>query len=503
MSDKTVKKVVIVGGGTAGWMAAAVLSRALGSMVEIELIESDQIGTVGVGEATIPQIRLMVSLLGIDEIDFLKNVQGTFKLGIQFNDWGQVGDQYIHAFGAMGRSLGMLEFYHYWLRARQEGSTDGIWSYSLNAVAAANNRFEIFETFADTGLSGLVRAYHFDASLVAGYLRRICGPQGVRRTEGKIVDTVLRDVDGFIDAVVLEDGTQISADLFIDCSGFRGLLIEEALETGYDDWRHWLPCDRAVAVPCESVEPLLPYTRSTARSAGWQWRIPLQHRIGNGHVYCSDYMSDDEAATVLLDNLDGEPLAEPRVLRFVTGRRKKFWNKNCIALGLASGFLEPLESTSIHLVQSGLSRLLDLFPNAGLAPEIIDEYNRQCAYEFERVRDFIILHYHANQRTDSQFWIDRREMQVPEELTQKVALFLATGRLYEDAEDLFKNVAWLQVLLGQNVSPENYHPMADVISDDQLSQFLSGIKAVVSNRATRFPDHRDWLDKHCAAIPET
>ena len=497
MTSKRIERIIIVGGGTAGWMAASVLSRVLGPLVDIELVESEQIGTVGVGEATIPQIQLLLGLLGIDEIDFLANVQGTIKLGIQFNGWARPGDNYIHAFGAAGRSLGMLEFYHYWLRARQQGSSESLWSYSLNAVAASENRFEVFDKFGETGLSGLVRAYHFDASLVAAYLRKVSEAAGIVRTEGKVVDVKLRPEDGFIESLELEGGMSLTADLFIDCSGFRGLLIEQALKTGYEDWTHWLPCDRAAAVQCASVDPLTPYTQSTARAAGWQWRIPLQSRTGNGHVYSSDYISDDEAVATLMGNLDAEPLTEPRLLRFTTGRRREFWNKNCVALGLASGFLEPLESTSIHLVQSGLTRLINLFPSGGFDPETTNEYNRQCAYEFERVRDFIILHYHANQRSEP-FWVDRREMPVPEELSNKIELFRASGRLQEDAEDLFKNIAWLQVLLGQHVNPQTHHPMADIPTDEQLSSFLGDIRRVVAHRAKTFMDHRLYIDQHCA-----
>lgn len=499
-TDNRIRKIVIVGGGTAGWMSAALLANALGDEVRIELIESEQIGTVGVGEATIPQIRLLLSVLKVDECDFLRHVQGTIKLGIQFNDWGKQGDRFIHAFGQIGRPLGMLDFYPYWLRARSEGSKESLWSFCLNAVAAAGNKFEIFDTFGDTGLSGLIRAYHFDASLVARFLKRYCEPLGVIRTEGRIVDTNLRGEDGFVESVTLESGERVSGELFIDCSGFRGVLIEQALQTGYDDWTHWLPCDRAVAVQCASAEPLQPYTQSTARTAGWQWRIPLQQRTGNGHVYSSEYLSDDEATAVLLDNLDGEALTEPRLLRFVTGRRRKFWNRNCVALGLASGFLEPLESTSIHLVQSGLSRLLDLFPDTGFSESLIDEYNRQCTYEFERIRDFIILHYHANQRDDSQFWIDRREMSVPTELTDKIGLFRSSGRLHEDSEDLFKNVAWLQVLMGQNIEPQGYHPMAHRLKVDQLAHFLGGLKQVIAHKAEGLEDHRRWISENCAAI---
>jgi len=494
-----INKVVIVGGGTAGWMAAATLSRAMGQLLDIELVESDQIGTVGVGEATIPQIQLLLSMLGIDEHEFLAQTNGTIKLGIEFNGWARPGDSYMHAFGAVGRSLGMLEFYHYWLSGHAQGMTDNLWDYSLNEVTAKQNRYERFDDFGDTGLAGLVRAYHFDANLVAQYLRRYCERLNVTRTEGKIVDTKLSPESGFIKSVELEDGTSIAGDFFIDCSGFRGLLIEEVLETGYEDWTHWLPCNRAAAVPCETVDPLLPYTQATAREAGWQWRIPLQNRTGNGHVFCSDYISENDATDVLLANLDGKPLDDPRVLQFTTGRRRKFWNKNCVALGLASGFLEPLESTSIHLVQSGLSRLLNLFPGENFGSENIDEYNWQCTYEFERVRDFIIMHYHVNERTDSQFWIDRREMTVPDSLTHRIELFRSSGRIAEDAEDLFKNVAWLQVMLGQGIVPEQHHPMANVLTNDQLKQFLGDIKRVIEHKAAMFPDHRRYVEEHCSA----
>jgi tryptophan halogenase len=471
-----IRKVVIVGGGTAGWMAAAALSRTLGKLLDIELVESDQIGTVGVGEATIPQIRLLLALLGIDELEFLRNTQGSIKLGIQFNGWSRPGDRYIHAFGAIGRPLAGVPFHHYWLRAKAEGNGKGLWSYSFNALAAAADRFDRVDSMGDTGLSPLVRAYHFDASLVAKFLRTYSERAGVVRTEGKVVDTNLRGEDGFIESLRLENGRTVRGDLFIDCSGFRGLLIEEALQTGYEEWTQWLPCNRAAAVPCEPVEPLTPYTQSTARAAGWQWRIPLQHRTGNGHVYSSEYVSDDEAIGVLMENLDGAPLAEPRVLRFTTGRRRKFWSRNCVALGLASGFLEPL---------------------------VTDEYNRQCTYEFERVRDFIILHYHANERTDSQFWIDRREMGVPDSLAAKLELFRTSGRIVEDAEDLFKEVAWLQVMIGQHIEPQAYHPVVDQLTDDQLNGFLSGIRDYIARATAKLPDHRTFLDQHCPAIAGT
>ncbi len=479
-------------------MAAAVLSRVMGPTLKIELIESEAIGTVGVGEATIPQIRLLVSLLGIDEHDFLRHSQGSIKLGIEFHGWGQPGDKYMHAFGAIGRSLGLLTFHHYWLRRHKTGNGGSLWDYSFTYQAAKANRYARVDRLGDSGLDGLVYAYHFDASLVASYLRAFSEKQGVMRTEGKIVDVTLKEPDGFIESVTLEDGRRVNGDFFIDCSGFRGLLIEQALETGYEDWTEWLPCDRAVAVPCRSVEPLTPYTQAIARRAGWQWRIPLQHRIGNGHVYCSEHMSDDEATAILLDHLDGEPEAEPRPLRFTTGMRKKLWNKNCVALGLASGFMEPLESTSIHLVQSGLSRLINLFPDARFSPADIDEFNRQSRFEFKRIRDFLILHYHANRR-DGEFWVGRREMQVPETLQRKMEQFRQSGRIVREADELFTEVAWLQVMLGQGIEPEDYHPLADLPAADQLDGFMTDMKRLIAQSVSRLPAHREYLDRHCRA----
>ena len=499
MSNDAIKKVVVVGGGTAGWVAAAVLAKTMGHALEIELVASDQIGTVGVGEATIPQIRLLLGVLGLDENDFLRHTNGTIKLGIQFNDWGRLGDSYMHAFGEVGRSLGMLPFHPYWLKSRAEGGNTDLWDYSFNYQAAIANRYTPVQRLGDSGMGGLVHAYHFDATLVAVYLRQYAEKLGVKRTEGMIVDTTLRDSDGFIESLTLASGAQINGELFIDCSGFRGLLIEETLQTGYEDWTHWLPCNRAIAVPCESADPLQPYTRSSAHTAGWQWRIPLQNRIGNGHVYCSDYISDDEAQSVLMNNLDGEALADPRLIKFTPGRRKKFWNKNCVAFGLASGFMEPLESTSIHLVQSGIDRLIKLFPDKGFSQINTDEYNRQSIFEFERIRDFIILHYHANERTDSQFWIDRREMSVPEELTRKIELFRDNGQIHREAEELFTEVAWLQVLIGQHVIPQRHHPMAEQVTPEQLKQYLVHLDQIIGKAVGGLSSHRDFINKHCAA----
>jgi tryptophan halogenase len=494
-----IDKVVIVGGGTAGWLAASVIARSMGQQVSIDLIESEAIGTVGVGEATIPPIRLPIAMLGIDENEFLSQTQGTIKLGIQFNDWARKGDSYIHAFGPIGHTLGMLEFYHYWLRGRTQGIAEDLGHYSLNASSALLNKFGQVENAAPGSPASLVHAYHFDATLVARYLRRVSEQLNVRRIEGKIVDALVRGDDGFIESVKLENGKSVAGDLFIDCSGFRGLLIEEVLQSGYQDWSHWLPCDRAVAVQSQSAGALLPYTQATARDAGWQWRIPLQQRVGNGHVYSSAYINDDEASDVLLANLDGKPLTEPRLLKFTTGHRRKFWDRNCVALGLASGFIEPLESTAIHLVQSGVKRLLDLFPDKGFAPEVIDEYNRQSTIEFERVRDFIILHYHANERDDTTFWADRREMSVPDSLTERIELFRSAGLIQEDGRDLFKVDAWLQVMVGQRIMPERYHPMANIPQDGQMQHFFGEIRRVIAHNSAAFPDHQAYIDQHCVA----
>lgn len=494
-----IKKIVIVGGGTAGWMAAATFARVYQNKIEIELIESDDIGTVGVGEATIPQIKLFNSLLGLDENDFLRNTQGTFKLGIQFNHWGAIGDSYLHAFGGIGIDLGMVDFYHYWLKHRVHDSNSSLWDYSLNASAAQNNLFAKMERVGDTPLPGINYAYHFDASLFAQYLRSYCEKLNVVRTEGRIITVNLRSDDGFIESVTLENGTVISGNLFIDCSGFRGLLIEGALKTGYEDWSHWLPCDSAIAAPCSATEPPLPYTKATAHSAGWQWRIPLQHRIGNGHVFSSKFMNADEATHILLKNLDGELLAEPRQLHFTTGRRRKFWNKNCVALGLAAGFMEPLESTSIHLVQSALGKLIDLFPRNNFVQADTDEFNRQLSIEYEQIRDFIILHYHATARTDSDFWNYCRTMEVPDNLTRKLNLFKNNGRLFRDNNELFTETGWLQVLIGQGVTPNAYHPMADALPVNHLSDYLANIKTIVTKAAKLLPTHQSYIAKHCAA----
>jgi tryptophan 7-halogenase len=497
MSEAGVRRVVIVGGGTAGWMAAAALARFLGERAEIRLIESEEIGTVGVGEATIPQLQLFNQGLGLDEDEFVRATAGTFKLGIQFVGWHAPDQCYIHAFGTIGRDFGLIPFHHYWLRHRAEGGAASLWDFSASAQAAQRNRFGRWEERPDRLPSGLAYAFHFDASLYAAFLRRYAEARGVRRSEGKVRDVALRGEDGFVEAAVMESGERIEGDLFVDCSGFRGLIIEQALATGYDDWSKWLPCDRALAVPCAAGGELTPYTRATARDAGWQWRIPLQHRTGNGHVYCSAFTSDEQAARVLLANLDGTVLAEPRPLRFVTGKRRKAWNRNCVALGLAGGFMEPLESTSIHLVQSGIARLLQLFPGRGIVAEEVDEYNRQTDVEWLSIRDFLTFHYWANGR-DGEFWRACREMAVPESLTRRVELFRANGRIFRNTEELFAEVGWLQVMLGQGVMPTGYHPLADQLSPDQLAEFLGLAAKHVGHVVAQLPSQADFIARHCA-----
>ena len=504
MHNDHIKNVVIVGGGTSGWMTAAALARVFGQRINVRLIESEEIGTVGVGEATIPQIRLYNATLGLDEDEFMRKTQGTFKLGIEFVDWARQGHSYIHAFGQIGdRDLGSVPFYQYWLKMRQAGEAGELGEYTFNTVLARQNKFMRNAHVPGSPLGSMVYAFHFDASLYARYLRTYAEARGIRRTEGKIVDTVLRGEDGYIDAVVLDSGERVEGELFIDCSGFRGLLIEQALKTGYVDWSHYLPMNRALAVPCASVAPLTLCTRSTTRSAGWQWRIPLQHRIGNGYVYCSDYISDDEAASTLLANLDGKALADPRPLRFVTGMRKKFWNKNCVAIGLASGFLEPLESTSIHFVQSSIAKLIAYFPDRQCNEADIAQYNRLTQFEFERSRDFIVLHYKATERHDTPFWKHCQAMDIPPTLQEKLDLFRSAGRIHREHEELFTEVSWLQVFVGQGVMPKSYHPIADMYTDDEVRHMLAGAKKVLHDSAKMLPTHSEFITKHCAAAQPT
>ncbi len=500
--NNSIGKVLIVGGGTAGWMTAAFLSQTLGRNVAIELIESDEISTIGVGEATIPPINNFNTALGIDENEFIKATQATFKLGIEFRNWGALGERYIHGFGSMGHTTGVVDFHHYWLKMFQAGKVERIDDYSINLLACENNKFmRATDQYPNSPLKDIGHAFHFDAGLYARYLRGYAERHGVRRTEGKI-RTVQQDPEsGFVTSVTMDNGDVHTAELFVDCSGFRGLLIEQTLQTGYDDWSHWLPCNRALAVPCESVAPLTPYTRSTAHAAGWQWRIALQNRIGNGHVYCSDFISDDEAASVLMGNLDGKALADPRPLKFVTGKRKQLWNKNVVAIGLSSGFMEPLESTSIHLIQKGVSRLVSLFPSRGFSQVDIDEFNRQSLVEYEQIRDFIVLHYHATQRSDSAFWNHCRSMPIPDSLRRKIELFRGNGRIYRDNNELFAEASWFQVMFGQGIRPGGYHPLVDAKSDELVTKMLTDVKRVMHGVVDLMPTHEAFIAEHCKAAP--
>ncbi len=500
MKDQSVRKLVIVGGGTAGWVTAAAFAKLLGSNLAIELVESEAIGTVGVGEATIPQIIRLNGILGLDEADFLRSTYGTFKLGIEFHNWGRKGDRYLHTFGDTGLNLNSVPFHQYWRRhAAKHPDAPDLWHYSLHQQAANEAKFAHLDKVGNTAMTGLAYAYHFDASLYAQYLRAYSEARGVTRTEG-IVKSVQRDAEsGDIVSITLENGQPIAGDFFIDCTGFRALLLGQELGVGYRDWSKWLPCDRAQAVPSERLERLVPYTRATAHSAGWQWRIPLQHRTGNGHVYSSGFISDEEAGETLMANLPTKALADPRPIRFTTGRREQFWSHNCVAIGLSGGFLEPLESTSIHLIQAHVSRLIQLFPRGGDASNERLEYNRRCAAEFEQIRDFLILHYHQTEREDSEFWRYCKHMDVPDSLTHKLELFASSGRLGRDVDDLFREASWVQVMLGQGIMPASYDPMVDALSDAQLSEFLGNLRRLIEQAVGRLPSHEDYIAKHCAA----
>ncbi len=493
MND-SIRQVLIVGGGTAGWMTAAALSHMLcGQNVDIRLVESAEIGTVGVGEATVPHIRFFNAKLGIDEADFMSRTKATFKLGIEFRDWGRKGDSYIHPFGVFGDEIDGVAFHHLWARMHHLGSADPIEAFSLPVLAARMNRFAFPASDPDDLRSTYSYAFQFDAGLYAAYLRSYSESRGVVRSEGKIEQVARHPDSGFVTSVTLESGEEIAADLFIDCSGFRGLLIEQSLETGYDDWSHWLPCDRAVAVPCATQGALSPFTRATAMDAGWIWRIPLQHRVGNGHVYCSTYISDDDAAIALTGQLESDPLAKLNFLRFKTGKRKKQWSKNVVAIGLSAGFLEPLESTSIHLIQLAIGRLLDLFPDKGWDPMNETEYNRLMDLEYERVRDFLILHYHATERDDTPFWNYVRNMPIPDSLAHKMASFRERGLVVNYRDGMFLDASWIAVYLGQRVVPQNPDPLGMELEEGHVQSKLAALKRDLSAAAATLPPHSDFI----------
>ena len=499
--ETKIRKITIVGGGTAGWMTAALLSQLFNDGgFDIKLIESDEIGTIGVGEATIPAIRNYHALAGLDQVAMIRATQATFKLGIEFVDWRALGHSYIHGFGKIGQDLLWLHPHQFWLKYAARGQAKHFDYYALNCLAARQNRFCLPDPRnPGSPLADLDYAYHFDASLFARFLRAHAEQRGVTRIEGRIVSAELRPADGHVDQVLLNDGRRVDGELFIDCSGMRALLLGQTLGVGYEEWSHWLPCDRALAVPCESVAPLTPYTRSTARAAGWQWRIPLQHRIGNGHVYSSAHISDDEAADVLLANLDGPALADPRPVRFTPGRRHRSWERNVVAIGLSSGFLEPLESTSIHLIQTAILRLVALFPGAGINAADVAEYNRQTSFEFEDVRDFIIAHYKVTEREDTPFWAYVRNMDIPDSLSARLELFRTSARFFgQQKAELFREESWVQVLLGQGLQAQ-HDPMVDLIPDEQALGFLRDIEEVIADVAQAMPDHAAFIAKHCRA----
>ncbi|MCH1491097.1 MAG: tryptophan 7-halogenase [Luminiphilus sp.] len=491
MEHQKIRHVVIAGGGTAGWMAAAAVAKLLGKTVKVSLVESEEIGTVGVGEATIPTLLTLHELLKIKEQDFVSAVGGTFKLGISFENWHDVGKDYIHSFGFTGKDCWAAGFQHFWLKGKQLGISKEFGEYCNEWLAAKHNRFAVLPN------QNLNYAYHFDSSRYAAFLRNIAEEHGAVRIEGKIATVLQNEATGFITGLRLDSGQQIDGDFFVDCTGFRGLLIEQTLHAGYDDWQHWLPCDSALAVQTENVQPPIPYTRSIAHEAGWQWRIPLQHRTGNGMVYCSKFWSRDEAEAKLRGNLEGELVTEPRPIKFQTGTRRRHWVKNCVAVGLSSGFMEPLESTSIHLIQRSVVRFMQMFPYDGVRQPDIDEFNNQMKFEIENIRDFIILHYHVTERTDTPFWRHCRTMEIPESLQHRIDLFKETGRVFKVPTELFGENSWTQVMLGQGLHPEQYHPIVNMMDEQELRDFLGGIHGSVERLVSQLPEHQRFIDHYC------
>lgn len=496
MNKQAVKHIVIAGGGTAGWMSACALVSQLGHHVKVTLVESEEIGTVGVGEATIPTMQTFHLLLQLDEAEFMRDTHATFKLGIQFENWGAIGDRYFHSFGETGRDFWAGQFQHFWLREKAQGGQYGYGDYSAEGLAAKAGKFAI------TKNPRLGFAYHLDAGLYAKYLRRVSEQRGVTRVEGTIEKVQLNANTGDIESLRLKSGEVIQGDLFVDCTGFRGLLIEQALHTGYEDWSHYFFCDRAIAVQSEADTELPPYTRSIAHPFGWQWRIPLQHRVGNGLVYSSKYLSDDAARQLLLENIIGKTINEPRVIGFKPGRRLKTWNKNCVAIGLASGFIEPLESTSIHLISSSIIRLMRMLPLEEINTVDVDEFNRQSLVELECIRDFILLHYKAGSREDTEFWQYCRHMEVPQSLATRMAIYRSSGRIYWSPDELFTVNSWNQVMLGQGIEPRSYHPAADNMPAQDFSRYMQGYRDTVAGFVDKMPSHREFITHYCPAMPE-
>ncbi|WP_369413307.1 tryptophan halogenase family protein [Microbulbifer sediminum] len=495
MDTERIRRVVIAGGGTAGWMAAAALGKLIGKNLDITLVESDAIGTVGVGEATIPTLHVFHQLLGLKESEVMAATNATFKLGINFENWRVPGEDYLHSFGFLGKDCWACGFQHFWLKGLERGIEHPIGDYCKEHLAAREHRFAVLPD------QDRNHAYHLDATLYAKFLRKFAESHGVKRVEGKIEDVRLNADTGFIEGLQLDSGRLIEGDLFVDCTGFRGLLIEGALHTGYEDWTHWLPCDRAMAVQTESTRPAVPFTRAIAHESGWQWQIPLQNRVGNGLVYCSRYLDDEQARELLLGNIEGELLNEPRIIPFRTGTRRKHWNKNCVAVGLSSGFIEPMESTSIHLIQRNIVRLMQLFPSRGIVQADIDEFNAQTMREMENIRDFIILHYNVTDRTDSKFWRYCRSMPIPDSLAHRLEMFRESGVVFKFPPELFGESSWLQVMLGQGMMPERYHPIVDLMGDEELKSFLDNIRKGVRRQVDNLPDHRQFIDHYCKAMP--
>lgn len=501
LNDNNIKNIVIVGGGTAGWMAAAAMSRLLNHPeINIRLIESDAIGTVGVGEATIPHIKYFNELLGLHEDEFVKKTNATFKLGIEFADWDQLGESYIHPFGEYGLDMEGLNFHHFWLRHKALGHAESIDDYNLQIMAARAGKFQRPVNIANSPLNKIAYAFHFDATLYAKFMRNFAESRGVKRIEGKVVNVKQNTETGFVESLDLEDGQNISGDFFIDCTGFRGLLIEQTLKSGFEDWSDVLPCNRAVTVGCEKISDPIPYTRSTAKTAGWQWRIPLQSRTGNGYVYCSDYISDDEAASTLLEGLDAKPIGDPRVIKFKTGIRKEPWKKNVISLGLSGGFMEPLESTSIHLIQTAIARLLTHFPEKHFSQSSIDFFNRQTHKEFRETRDFLVLHYSATKREDSPFWKYCKNMAIPETLQQRINLYKEMAHVYRDGHELFGPTSWFAVMHGQGLTAQSYHPNTNIMPQGELEKRMEDIRRVWAQCLNKMPTHQDFIDQNCQAV---
>lgn len=485
--SSTVKHVVIAGGGTAGWIAATALSHHLGGLIDVTLVESEEIGTVGVGEFTIPTFRRFNALAGIDETDFVRKTQATFKLGISFEDWARIGDRYFHSFGEVGKSTWMTDFHHFWMHAREHGLADDLGQYCLELQAALAGKFAVSKQIP------LNYAYHLDAAEYAVYLRAACEQRGVRRIEGRI-EKVRQDGEfGAITALRLDGGAEIKGDLFIDCTGFRALLIEKTLDCGFEGWNQWLPTDRAIAVQTERTGSADPFTRAIAHQAGWQWRIPLQHRMGNGLVFCSQHFGDDEASALLDQQVIDKRITDPRLIRYRTGRRRQTWVKNCIALGLSSGFVEPLESTSIHLIQIAMTRLLQVFPFDGISDAVVTRFNAQCRQELESVRDFVILHYKLTERDDSAFWRCCAAMEVPDSLNERLALFREAAHAYQASEDLFRVDSWVQVMLGQHVQPKGYHNIARMMQPEKLQQAMEDTSSAIAGAIARLPTHDEFL----------